>query len=207
MRFKFRGALGVLMVALVVSAGASASASAAGWWVGGSELAGSAALASQTKPVSNYQMTWSGITITCTGQQLETAEIVAPNKLTAKALKYTGCAAAGVCHLEGSTIKTEPLTGTVEKVAGSSKEDVVTIKPTSGTKLFAFTLTGLSCSAEGEYRATGQIKTKASKGQEELAEQEMVTNSSGEVKLGTATLTITGDTLFKLQSGEAWSFR
>jgi hypothetical protein len=207
MRFKFKGVLGTLMVALVVSAGASASASAAGWWVGGSELAGSASLASQTKALSNYEMTWSGITIACTGQQLESAEIVAPSKLTAKALKYTGCVVSGsLCRLEATTIKTEPITGTLEKVAGSSKEDVVTIKPTSGTKLFSFALEG-ECSAAGTYRATGQMKVKAPKGQEELAEQEMAANSSGEVKLGTTTLTIKGDTLLKLQSGQAWGFR
>jgi hypothetical protein len=217
MRSKSRTVLAIAIAVAALGAAGSASASAASWWVAGSPLteAGQTAkLTTKTKIDEAFVLTtWGGMEIECSNVKAVRSEIVGPNVLQATALKFAGCSVTegnGTCQLEGKTIETVPLKVTAS--LGSTKpNDTLVFKPEKGEKLFSFAYhsTGEECALEGTHEVKGKITTTAPTGQEELAEQEVVFDTSVgalEIKEGVSSDGLKGKAKLKLESGQAWSF-
>jgi hypothetical protein len=200
-----------LVVVMAFSAVASASASAAVWHVGGSELVGSASLAPATKMVEEVRLEWyGGAMIRCTGVELKGASIAAPGGGSAEHLVFKGCAfTSGNCSLKGTTIESKSLALTAA-LGGSGPEDTLVVKPASGKVLAEFTLTGASCARAGLYDLTGKVTLVLPSGREELVEQEVSMRTSAvseELRLdGETGVSLKGAVKAELASGKAWSF-
>jgi hypothetical protein len=155
--------LGCLLVAIAVAATA-ASASAFSWWVeteGGKEEVlktgvkepfGKAMTGSPT-----LTLAWSGTNeVQCTKGSYEGGFIEGTLGLGAKAFVYENCTVlkpAG-CTVEGGSIKTKELTGSI-KQAGTAVEFVA--NPASGTVFSEIKIEGVSCALKGTLKATGGI--------------------------------------------------
>jgi|HubBroStandDraft_6_1064221.scaffolds.fasta_scaffold568140_1 hypothetical protein len=211
MGLRLRRMLTAMIVMGALGATTSASASAASWYVGGTELTGSALLASSTVKSAAIRVVTFGAEIECSGIELKNADIAATHGGQAEHLLFTGCKVVSAnCHLQSSTIETKALT--MEAALGSkSPEDKVVFKPTAGAgKPFAaYVLEGSQCASSGEVIWTGRATLALPKGQEEAAEQELnihVSEASGELKYGASAVALEGKVKLKLASGKAWSF-
>jgi hypothetical protein len=204
----------VVVVVMALSATAAASASAAEWYVGGSALTGSAALASATKTVSEVRInTRFGGVISCGGVELKGADIAAKTGGQIEHLLLTKCWGNNECDLESETIETKPLS--VEAALGAkSPEDKLVLKPVSGTLIAEYKVTNPGEPGCGGASKKNQISGKATlilpKGREELAEQELlanITEFNSELKWdGGSAISMEGAVNLKLASGKAWSF-
>lgn len=203
----------VLIAAFALSALVSASASAAaGWMVNGTLLSGSAALASTAAVEKPGTLTAAGVTIECTSSTLHSieSEIKSPNTNAIRSVEYSGCSSVTAsCALAGGTgvIATLPFTGEVTLSGSSGVVDTFTPKTKS---LFAtIGYEGEICALKGVQPVTGKAKILAPTGQEERTVQQassLVTEASGELKVGSAPASIVGTVLSKLASGLPWSF-
>jgi hypothetical protein len=199
-----------LVVVMAFSAVVASGASAASWWVGGSELGSSASLASGTVVTEHVQLAYSGLTVECSGVELKGADIAAHDGGQVEHLVLKGCASTSKnCALEGTKIESKPLS--LEAALGEKgAEDKVVLKPATGTVLAEYVFTGSNCAFANEpVELTGKITLLMAKGREELAEQGFafhVTESSKELKWGSFSMALTGAAKLKLASGEGWSF-
>jgi hypothetical protein len=202
----------MLTVALALGVVTSASASAATWWDGGSELASSAPLASATKKVETITISPApGFTINCSGLELKGGDIAAPNGGAVEHLVFTGCDAevGSGCGLVGTTIESKPLK--LEAALGSkSPEDTLLVKPVSGKVFADWKIEDIEgCEQSGESALEGMAKFILPKGREELAEQELephVTKATDELQWGSFGVSVSGKVKVKLTSGKGWSF-
>jgi hypothetical protein len=210
----------VLVAAFALSAVAAGTASAE-WFINGTKLTGSAALATTAKVDTDAVLDIGTIKILCKGGLLRGArpEIDSANEGgMAESLTFEGCETiepATKCTLVGQprTITTNPVTATVKKLTGSSKEDRVIFTPLT-KKSFAilpFSETNTCALNSEEESVNGSVTVGAPTGQEENEAQAIeglgsTENNSLEVA-GLKAFILRGRALLKLASGSKWSFR
>jgi hypothetical protein len=196
-----------LLAAFALSIVASASASAAAWHVGTKELKTSSETAAVKSPatvITAAKLTAAGVTITCTGLEGVSPELVGPNVFTATSLTFTGCSVtAGECKV-ATSIKTVAVKG--EATTGTSPDDKVVLKPASGTSFTTIEFEGAKCALAGEQAVKGQVTIDAPKGVTPAAKQKITVNDSTGLKVGVNAATITGEAELALVSGEEFSF-
>ncbi len=199
-----------LVAVVALGAVGAGSASAASWHVGGSELAGSASLASLTSTLRNVKLeSFDSPSIECSSAvELKGASVAASAGGRIEHLVLNGChVTSPSCSLGSETIESNALT-LEAALGGKSPEDVVVLKPaTKGGVIAEYEIVG--CSREGERALTGSIKLVLEKGGEELAAQPFafdVTSASRELRLGESGVSLTGAMTVKLGSGKSWSF-
>ncbi len=211
MLYLFRKTVLALVAVGAVGAVGAGSAGAASWHVGGSELVGSASLASLTSTLRNVKLeSFDSPSIECSSAvELKGASITASAGGRIEHLVLRGChVTSPSCSLGSEVIESNALT--VEAaLGGKSPEDVVVLKPaTKGGVIAEYEIVGCS-SREGERALTGSIKLVLEKGGEELAAQPFafdVTSASRELRLGESGVSLTGAMTVKLASGKSWSF-
>ncbi len=195
-----------LVVVVAVSATAAGSASAASWYVGGTELASSAPLASTTALTEPITFNYLGVVTECSGIELKKADIAAHTGGEVEHFVFTGCVLkASGCSLEKGIIESKPLK--VEAALGSkSPEDTVLLKPVKGEDFARFIING-TCIIAGESELQGKIKLVLPKGREEATQQEFRVNTAEKELLwnDTSVHLIVGAKA-KLESAKGWSF-
>jgi hypothetical protein len=192
------------------------------WFVAGSKLSSSAALATTAKvdssPTLKIKVGGSSIKVSCKGTILSSVspEIRATNELKAKSLTFEGCETtepATGCKLEGQpvSIKTEPIKAT-DKAGPKSPEARLTFTPQTKKALAALAFSEKNtCAFDESEPLNGAVTLKAPTGQNEEASQAIeglgsVENNSLELA-GNKAVIEGGRTLLKLTSGSKWSFR
>jgi hypothetical protein len=205
-----KAVVAAVVVVVAVSAIGASAASAASWWVGGSELSGSAALASGTT-AGGVEFGYSSVEVRCSGVELKGASIVGPSGGSVEHLVFKGCVftPGSPCSVKGSgAIESKPLS-VAAALGGKSPEDTLVLKPASGAVLAEFQVVGTSCQIAGSVHLTGKVTVVLSEGREELAEQEVLmrtTISSGELSWNGTHIWLEGGVKVMLASGKAWSF-
>jgi hypothetical protein len=141
----------------------AASAGAFSWWIeteGGKEEVLKAGIKEAFSKAMTGSPTlilaWSGNEVKCTTGSYEGGFIEGTVGLGAKAFVYEGCSVSkpAGCTVEGGTIRTKELTGSI-KQAGTAVEFVAS--PVSGTVFAEFKVEGSECSLKGLLKATGSI--------------------------------------------------
>jgi hypothetical protein len=210
---KIKMTLAAVLAAFGLGAVAAGPASAE-WFVGGSKLTTTTALA--TSAVMDTTATWEfpvpKIGVDCEGPYDLKLSLLPPNKVHGF-IGWLHCRALplGECSLSSSAaIESESLEGTVTKGPGSS-EDRVTIAPSTKGLLatIAFAESG-TCPLVGEEPVKGSVTLRLPKGQDEEGTQVVenlgsVENNSLEVSGQKAFIT-GGEALVKLASSSKWSF-
>lgn len=208
--------VGTLISALAISAFGSASASAitSSWMVAGTQLSGSAPLATKGKTLENVKLKFSGVTVECKGENLEAVapQIEGVNTGSASELEFTGCAATGKnCSLAKSMkekVGTLAVTGEAT-LEGAGEKVEVKFLPKTGTLFATLNFEGASCSiAEEVAPVKGKVKAEAPTGRTESVEQSLrlvTTEASTELKVGTSDASLEGAYMLKLSSAAAWS--
>jgi hypothetical protein len=197
------------VVLVFVALGTPASASA-GWFVEGEEVTtAGAALATTAKVDQSSVLKGSGVAVTCSGATLNSVspEIVLPNKITASSLEFTGCSAAAPCSLTKPAITTEPVVAELTEQAPPAVPAI--LKPKTGTRITRIDLEGEECAFAGETSVTGQARVLLPTGQEKNELQALVweaKESTGELKLGSASASLAGSALLKLVSGSSFLY-
>jgi hypothetical protein len=151
------------LLAATALATTAASASAFSWWIE-TEPGKEEVLKTGVKEPFSKAMTgsptlilaWSGNEVQCTKGSYEEGFIEGTVGLGAKAFVYESCSVSkpAGCTVEGSTIRTTELTGSI-KQAGSAVE--FQAKPAAGTLFAEFKIAGSTCSLKGTLKATGSI--------------------------------------------------
>ena len=203
-----------LVAVLALCVVASASASAAKWYVNGEALKTSATLSQTTKVEEKLELAFYAEeehqqTITCTsltGVAGKPFEIIAPSTLKIGDFLFKGCKIAypAGCKIAGEEIGTSPVSANL--LVGTGEEDHGEFALEKGKVWSEFGFSG--CSLEGlGYTLEGTLPVKLPHGQDYNTEQELVFsktpglynhNSSEPVYL-------TGKVKLKLTSGAKWS--
>jgi hypothetical protein len=201
---------GVAAVCLAAAIGSASASAAASWHVAGSPLTGSSALESTTKIVKSPLLYANGgWNIQCTGITLKTASITAPAAGSIEHLVFTGCAATSPsrCSLKSTTIESQPLTMSAA-LGSKSPEDVVTLKPTTGTLFLEYKYAESEGGCPTGNHVTGKVELLLHAGQTEAAEQEFTFSEAPGELFGTlgGEFHIYAAAKMKLASAKAWSF-
>jgi hypothetical protein len=210
----------IVTVALVsVLSALSAASASASWFVGGTELKTSAALATTevVDEIATMLTPLLGITIVCSGGSLKDVDpqIIAGNSVRAEALKFLGCNVtqpAMGCSLEekNQTIDTTPITAQV--FLGTGDSDRVVYSPQSKATIanIPFNETN-TCAFASLEPVKGSITDSVPGGQLEEVTETLVGLGSVEnnsLEMGGDKVVIDGGrALVKLASGSKWSFR
>jgi len=198
----------IAVLALGAVASTSASAATPGWMVSGTTLSGSEALATTAAVDENAQLTASGVTIECTGKNLNglSPKIEAGSMGSVTSLIFTGCKALGTtCTIESTEIGTVPVLA--EATLEGSLGVKVVFSPQSGTIFATIKYLGASCALLGLKPVTGKASVSAPTGQDEQVLQQIVANTaSGELQVGSASATLKGKALLKLATSSPWSY-
>jgi hypothetical protein len=204
--FKIKLTFIVLVLASAVCAVAASSASA-GWSIEGVELpAGSkAALATTAKVTENFKLAAAGVTIECTGANLNSIspEIVGPSKIAASSLTFSECKANTNCTVT-KTIGTVPVLA--ELTEQTAPEDKAVFAAETKTTIATIKYEGELCALEGIQPITGKASISLPRGQEGKTLQEIRANTtSGELKLGSNAATLKGVAELRLASGKEFA--
>jgi hypothetical protein len=197
------------VLALSVLASASALAATAGWMVNGTNLKGSAALATTAAVVEEGVLVGVGFHITCEGHAFfgSGPEIKSPNTGAASSLEFSECKGEEPCKINSPILKTYAVTeeATLEGVLAA----VATFKPATGTIFATIKFEGSECPLEGETPIKGTAKALAPFGQDEgtLGQvSSIATEASKELLVGSSAVSAKGASLLRLTSGQSWSF-
>jgi hypothetical protein len=203
-----------LTVALALGTSAVASASAA-WYVEGTELSSTAALATTAKldESVNLNVPSLGVKLTCTGGASKVLSatkpyIQAPGSLGAESLILQGCSEITPTSCEISeTIATEPVAASVEKV--EFPLDRIRLVPKTGKVLASITFEG-TCLEAGEEPVDGSVTLDAAGLQEESATQSVsplgTTENNSLELLKDKSYLEHGKALLQLASGKVFAF-
>jgi hypothetical protein len=200
----------IAVFAFSALASASASASTAGWMVGGTQLTTAAALATTAKvdEKGTLEVPLDAITIECKSSVLTGLEpkIESGTMGSAGSLIFKECAStAASCTIASPTIGTVPLLAeaTLEGALG-----VKVIFTPKTTKIFTtIEYKGTECSLAGIKPVKGQATVKAPTGQDENTLQLIEADTTGgELEVGSTEAILKGSALLKLASGQPWSF-
>ncbi len=213
-------ALTVSCVALLLTVLASTADSAeASWFVGGTQLTGTAALATTAAVEDSVVLSIPAIhiVVSCEGSTLgaEKPEIVSTNTLKAKSVIFKECwtsEPATRCALENQPINipTEPIRGVMSLGLTKTTADQMVLSPQ--TKKILATIpfaTGNTCALEGEEPLAGNVTVRAPTGQSEETLQAIkglgsMENNSLEIA-GIKTF-VEACPVLKLASGSKWGF-
>jgi len=203
----------LMAIAAVLAISALASiASASGpeqWYVAGAGLAEGkteevSEKATTLKP-AELEVPGVSVLVTCSGLKAKKTFIKGLAQMTAESLVFTGCEANNNCTVT-SEISTKPLIAAVKDVLGSTKEVEIKFEPVTPSTFASITFSGARCPITGTQAIKGSIKTIVPNGQIEAATQELVTNSSTELKIGTNNATLKSTVKDELVSKKLWSF-
>lgn len=209
-------AIAATLVAAALSVIASVPAQAtSSWMVGGTELSGSAALATTARKIENIKLKFSAITVECSGENTElvSPQIEGTNKGSATSIQFTECKATGKNCALAAGMREKIATGPVSEEAtleGLDTEKVeIKVRPKTGTLFATLTFEGSACVLAEEIQPiSGQAKLEGPTGHTEHTYQEVVsktTEASKELRVGSASAYIEGTGKLELSSGKTWS--
>lgn len=189
------------------------SCATAEWFVNGAKLTTTAAVATTASVDTGVTLNSPSLhlTIKCSGATLElhVHEIFPNGALRYIAHAWLGCSVVQPtsCSIP-SEITSNAVTGTT--TTGTSPEDRLTQKPTSGRLLAAITFEGATCPFLGEEPLDGSFTEKLPTGQNESVIQAVESLGSTENNslelAGAKAYFEGGKALLKLASGSKWSF-
>lgn len=199
--------------AVLALSAVAASSAQAGWLVLGSLLVGTAGVAFPGVEDKVTTLTYSNIEIECPANDVNAGELEEPDYYLAKdGLEFTGCKVVKptTCTLGSSTIATLGLEALLELDGPlAAKAQLKEAKGGGGGELLAtFKLNGTSCASSGKQALTGDILYLLPEGRDERLAQaiESLTATEGELKVGSASAAISGNTLYHLKNDMLWSF-
>lgn len=192
-----------LLAAAMLCAAATPSASA-NWFVAGTELTGTAALATTAAVYENFKLSSGGITIECSGtlNSVE-GELQASEKISASHLTFSGCKVASPCSVPES-ISTVPLVAELTKA--EEPEERATFVPQKNSVLATIKFTGELCPYAGIKALTGKATFALPGADLEVATQvaKALLATKGELLLASSAAELTGGAELKLASGAAF---
>jgi hypothetical protein len=199
-------AIAVLVASVLYAA--TAAAASADWFVEGSELSGTAALATKATVDEAFKLKAAGVTVECAGGTLNgtSPEIKLPSTVAATSLTLSECKASEHCTLATKTIGTLALLAEVSTIL--YPEAKATFLPKQ-SKFAAVHFEGAECALAGVQSLTGKATALLLSGEVESKQQEIklkTTEASKELKLGSSAAELTGLTLLSLASEKEWAF-
>jgi hypothetical protein len=196
-----RVAVAVLTTAVCALAAQSASAA---WYVAGTELAGSAAIATTATVAEPIKLKAGGVTVECSASSatITGGEIKASNKIAANSIAFKECkSTTGTCTVSPTTIATSAV---LAELTEQTLEDVATLIPKK-SPFATIKYEGAECALAGTLPLTGKaaIQLPFGNNQEETLQEAQlkVLEKSGELKLGSSAAELEGAAQFKLASG------
>lgn len=199
----------VAVLAAVLCALAAQSASAA-WYVAGTELTSTAAIATTAAVAEPIKLKADGVTVECSASSatITSGEIKAPNKIAANSIAFNGCkSTTEKCTLSKTTIATTPV---LAELTEQTLEDVATLIPKK-SPFATIKYEGSECALTGTQPVTGKaaIALPFGNNQEETLQeiQVKVLEGSSELKLGSSAAELEGAVQFKLSSGLGFEWR
>jgi hypothetical protein len=193
-----RVAVVVAAVAALCIAGTTPAASA-GWVVEGTQLSGTAALATKAQVTEAVKLSASGVTIECAGTiNGVSLDIQSPNKIAASSLTFNECKTTGEsCTLATKAIGTVPVAA--ELTEQTTAEAAAAFLPKTKTVLATISFEGASCALTGVQPLSGKIKARLP-GIERKSLPIAFLSESGQLKLGNNGAEIKGVAELKLAS-------
>lgn len=186
----------LVATALYVSIAIPANA----WFIAGSELTGTAGLATTAAVTENFKLKGAGVTIECTGSTLSSSspEITVLDELSVSKLSFNGCTASEPCSTTKS-FGTVPVSA--DFIEQTLEEDKAQITPKTKTVLATVKFEGASCALLGTQPITGEVNANFPTGQLEKTLQEIRMNTveeSKELKIGSSAAEFKGAASLKL---------
>lgn len=182
----------------------AASAASPAWLVAGSPLATgeTEAIAETTEVTRPFVIATALRAIECPSVKFEEAYIEGEKTRKEKAIILEGCTVPTQPSCTVATIKTKPLTATLEGTVGNYK---LNFKPTSGTEVATITFSGSGCS--GSFVITGSMACDYPEVEEEKQKHilQFTASSGSKLKRGTEEVTLSGEDVFWLSSWKKWS--
>jgi hypothetical protein len=218
--FKLKIALAALLAAAALSAAAADSASA-DWYVGGTKLATTAAVASKLHidRLLGFRVPFTARTVTCTGNATtlleiagaiiiaETHPLLGSIVLAALIVEHCTVVGGGKCSIAKEKITTEPLVGQISN--GPGKEDRLIFTPKTGKLIATISFEGSECALAGEQPLEGSFTMKLPTGEEEDTDQALEglsTTENNSLELAKSkTYVEGGDIQLELASTSKWS--
>jgi hypothetical protein len=207
-----RVVLGSLMVVLVVAAvgvPGSAMAATAGWMVNGTQLSGSAAVATTAKVTEPYKVSGGGLNIECKSAVAEAVkpEIKAPNKVSVTAGINSGCTTTNANCTVPASIASVP--SIAEITLDGALATVGVVKPQTGTIFSTIKFSGENCAVAGIKTLSGSFQVVTPTGQDErpiqLSESK-VTEAEKTLFIASSAVSASAAGLGTLASGLWWNF-
>lgn len=209
---RFRLIIAACLATFAVGAVASTAALAASWHVNGTELKGSAALASSAQVLTPGELSITAgekLSIVCEGENLSITggKLIAPAGILARSITFHECKTKETpnCTLGSTLILVLPVHGLLHF---ESPNLLILVLPTTKTTFTTIKFNGEKCALLGTQPVTGgasilihNVTTS------EPSHFVLAFSSVGGLKVGSdeATLKgVSGD--LKLASGESWSF-
>jgi len=206
--------LTVILATATTIYAATATSASAGWFIEGSELTGTAALATKETVTEAFKLTAVSVTVECTASTVNAtgSELQAPNLILATSLIFNECKAGPAesgCSLATKTIGTLPLLA--EILGGLAPEDLAALKPKPSKTLAVIGFTGATCALLGNQPITGSklpFPISLPTGQDTKSPQVLSTEIGEEqLKLGSSGANLKSATSLELVSGKAFQFK
>jgi hypothetical protein len=193
--------------ALNVAVTASASAAPA-WWIETSEgheelLKGKEEFNKKGEVEKTFVLKSSALTIECKGLEFRKGFIEGPTVLAAESVELKECKVAkpAECTVEKGEIDTAKVTSTVSQVGS---EAVFELKPSTGSVITEFTLTGTKCTLSGKLSVTGATKGVVLEASKLTKVKPLLFRGEGELKIGSEPGKVEGQGNYSATKG--WSF-
>lgn len=197
------------IAALALTALASATASA-DWMVNGTNLTGSAALATTAHTDVTGKLNGGGLNIECSGDlKGASPEIKVGAKGSASSLTFTTCGTTNANCTVPAEISTVPVSVLAELDPGNALATTVLFTPTAGTIFATVKFSGEKCAVAGIKPVTGKATALAPTGKDERTEQELeinTTEAAKELFIASSAASLTGAALLLLSTRQGWSF-
>jgi hypothetical protein len=208
-RILFVSLLAVFVLSALMASVASA-AETPEWWVAGSLLKGSEALAEETKVTTPFEIEAHGekvgkFIIKCEELRVKEGKIEGPNVRREEAVVFGKCGVVGEASCSVA-IKTKPLVAKLEGSPGAIKLKFV---PESGTEIAKWTITGCTSHTErnGSYEADGTMNCNYNGVETESEEHplEFTATSGSKVEVNGKPSEFTGTDKVHLADRKLWS--
>jgi hypothetical protein len=207
--FKAKRAITTCIMVFTLSAIAPAPSAMANWMVAGTNLTGTAALATTAAVDENFKLKAAGVTITCNGSTISftNPQINAfDDMVDLNTLTFNSCIANEKCTVT-KTIGTSVILVDVELLSPLHTRFLFLPKP--GTLFTTIKYDGGECALLGVQPVTGKARMEGPTGADERTLQEIqavVSEASGELKIGSSAAELKGAALLKLSNSAPWSF-
>jgi hypothetical protein len=203
------GSFTVVLVVAAVGVPGSAMAATAGWMVNGTQLLGSAAVATTAKVTEPYNLSGGGLNIKCSSSvaQAVKPEIKAPNKVSVSSGISSECTTMNANCTVPTSIATVPTIA--EITLDGALATVGVVKPQTGTIFSTIKFSGEACAVAGVKAMTGSFRTVTPTGQDErpiqLSESK-TTEAEKTLFLSGVAVSASAAGLGTLASGLWWNF-